>query len=185
MSHLAACRGRLQCSKTTPGGACRTASASSCAPGCAWAERPPDLTLSPGQVWHPARAHHAAWQLCMHLRQLWLSDADQQLGRQQEVQLSTAGVSWISPSWVLSGGRQAALQWCLQDEAVRGQHHVEGLQLRVCEQKQLLAQYRKEGRRMKKTLATYEVGPAARMASTGVALLHWLGQCYIQSPPWL
>ena len=72
---------------------------------------------------------------------------------------------------------QAVLQWCLQDEAVRGQQHVEGLQLRVCEQKQQLAQYRKEGRRMKKTLATYEVGPAARSECIGIALLHWLGSC--------
>ena len=79
------------------------------------------------------------------------------------------------PSWELSGGRQAVLQCCLQDEAVRGQQHVEGLQLRVCEQKQLLAQYRKEGRRMKKTLATYEVGPAARQRvhSRDLATLAW------------
>ena len=73
------------------------------------------------------------------------------------------------------------MQRCLQDEAVRGQQHVEGLQLRVSEQKQQLAQYRKEGRRMKKTLATYEVGPAAQHECTRVALLHWLGHCYTAS----
>ena len=63
------------------------------------------------------------------------------------------------------GQCQVAQLFCkrrLQDEAARGQQHVEGLQLRVCEQKQLLAQYRKEGRRMKKTLSTYEVGSAAQ-----------------------
>ena len=186
MDRLAACQGHSQCSSCTP---CAGQADSKRLKSYPWlplgcVAGGPDLIPEQSMACstHSScclAAVYAPWQL-------WLFDATQHLSRQREAELNTiGGGAWTSLAWALSGGRQAVLQRCLQDEAVRGQQHVEGLQLRVSEQKQLLAQYRKEGRRMKKTLATYEVGPAARNQCTGVALLYWPGQCYIILPPCL